>query len=462
MEVLNKVNYSFGSVIINPAKQLACRCAKKITALFWNNFNTLQNSSSALPATTFGNSILITDHGRESIDWKLHLLKNAKDSIEFSGNFCGGEIFRMALDNIRFALEHSPSLRVRILLSEDNLEKLDCAQLKELARNFPDRFNYLITKRMFRFFPFSIFENHVKMLVVDEKYYVVGGTNFYTGVNTRGDGADIPTMKSWTTLAGLAMSSYYRDFDLVGRGHMAGQNLRKEFYQLFEKWHRNMRRKNEKVVSYFPIKRANFDIKEFDTNPRLIHDVALKVLRSDPGRKRNIISEQLVKLIHSLNRTQRIFIGNFFFNLSDQMFVALSKAVDRHIEVKVITNGMLKTSPKSSYVFCHPHRMMTWALTRNKFQGYEFAVPETTYHTKAIVIGDSALVGSYNLGYRSEFFDDEIGLLIESPACSKAIEDRLMRDIPLSRLVPGPSQVIMPKVQKFAGMIYRRFFSQLL
>lgn len=461
MAVLNKVNYSFGSVILNPAKQLVYRYAKKITALFWNNVSAGQNRSSALPATTLGNSILITDHGRESIDWKLHLLKNAKESIEFSGNFCGGEVFRRALDNIRFALEHSPSLRVRLLLSEDNLEKTDLVLLKALARDCPDRFTYLITKRMFRLFPFSIFENHVKMLVVDEKYYVVGGTNFYPGVDTRGDGADIPTKKSWT-LAGLAMSPYYRDFDLVGRGHMAGQNLRKEFYQLFEKWHRNMRRKDEKVASYFPISRASADIKEFDANPRLTHDVALKVLRSDPKKKSNIISEQLVKLIHSLNRSQRIFIGNFFFNLSDQMFVALSNAVDRHIEVKVITNGMLKTSPKSSYVFCHPHRMMSWALTRNQFQGYEFAVPQTTYHTKAIVIGDSALVGSYNLGPRSEFSDDEIGLLIESPACSKAIEERLKRDISLSRPVPHPSQVIMPKVQKFAGMIYRRFFSQFL
>lgn len=463
MKVLNKVNYSFDSVIINPVKQFAYHCAKKITALFYRNVNFCQNSSHLLPATTNGNSILITDHGRESIDWKLHLLKNAKESIEFSGNFCGGEVFRKALDNTRFALEHSPSLRAQFLLSEDNLEKMDRVLLKALAQDFPERFTYLITKRMFRLFPFCIFENHVKMLVVDEKYYVVGGTNFYPGVDTRGDGSDIATKKkSWTTLAGLVMSPYYRDFDLVGRGHMAGKHLRKEFYQLFDKWNRNMRRSDRKALSYFPIVKESSFIKEFDANSRLIHDVALKVLRSDPKKKRNIISEELVKLINSLNCSQKIFIGNFFFNLSDPMFVALSEAVNRHIEVKVITNGMLKTSPKSSYVFCHPHRMLSWALTKNQFQGYEFAVPQTTYHTKAIVIGDSALVGSYNLGPRSEYSDDEIGLLIESPACSKAIEERLTRDIPLSKPVPSPSQVIMPKVQKLAGVIYRRFFSQVL
>ena len=44
-----------------------------------------------------GNSFFITENSKETGEWKLTLINSARKSIEISGTFCGGHIYREAL-----------------------------------------------------------------------------------------------------------------------------------------------------------------------------------------------------------------------------------------------------------------------------------------------------------------------------------------------------------------------------
>ena len=122
--------------------------------------------------------LLVSNVSDESFEWKKELIRNAESSIELSGNFAGGQPFQEVLALIETRMREKPNLRVHLILSRDLLENPDIEKLRELAKS--PNFSYLITDRIYTPLPTPHSEeNHVKMLVVDGKYFVVGGSGIH-------------------------------------------------------------------------------------------------------------------------------------------------------------------------------------------------------------------------------------------------------------------------------------------
>ena len=110
------------------------------------NLNAKRYGAPELNTISHEHSVMISEHGQESMEWKIDLLRKAKQSIELSGNFCGGLTFRRGLANIRLAMQENTILKTRILLSPDFLYDEDLECLKTLKTEFGDRFNFLISE----------------------------------------------------------------------------------------------------------------------------------------------------------------------------------------------------------------------------------------------------------------------------------------------------------------------------
>lgn len=118
----------------------------------------------------------VSNHATESFEWKKELIRSAQSSIELSANFAGGHSFRQVLRLIEKRMKIQPDLKVHLLLSRDLLEPKDLKYLKFLKKHYP-HFVHLITDRIYTTVPEVLSEeNHVKTLIVDGQYFVMGGT----------------------------------------------------------------------------------------------------------------------------------------------------------------------------------------------------------------------------------------------------------------------------------------------
>lgn len=97
--------------------------------------------------------LLPTQNSFESLNWKYQLLSVAKNSIEFSPNFCGDIEFQVCLLKIEKQMEKYPELKVHILASPDFLKTEDVDLINHLHKKFPTRFNPLCTDRKFQISP---------------------------------------------------------------------------------------------------------------------------------------------------------------------------------------------------------------------------------------------------------------------------------------------------------------------
>lgn len=187
-------------------------------------------------------NILVTQHAKESNDWKLKIIKKAKKSIEISGNYCGGKIFRDTLNTISKKLDKNDKLQVHILSSPELLQSADLSLVDKISKKYPTQFHFLQTKticsHVFRSGDqaeqLQSRENHVKLVVVDDYYFVAGGTNFEEHLGTIGEDDQSITITS--SLYERFVLTASRDMDIVGSGEEISEMLRAQFFDLFSNW----------------------------------------------------------------------------------------------------------------------------------------------------------------------------------------------------------------------------------
>lgn len=417
------------------------------------------------------NAILPTEHARESYDWKIELMSKAEQTIELSGNFLGGELFRKALNVIDASLERSkknnpkgsPKLQVYLTGSYGLIESEDYKMLQGMAKKWPENFHFLETTIKTEISPVvRSVENHVKLLVVDEKYFVVGGSGLQHEMS--GSPGDVEPPKPVVpipTWKKIGLAEAYRDMDFVGKGPLA-KTLRLEFHKLWAVWAYKMGMKKQ-TDTYLPIDTAH-PIAKSDKwkaqKTRVVKDVQTKALISDP-EKPNAITDEHMQMIRSAKKTLQI--GCLTFNgpqiLHDEVINAAAKGVD----VSLITNGDDKTTPWNNCLFAranYPHYLPlmmarkitakdTKALLTKEFltktlpaRIYKYAVPRVEYHKKITIIDDHTVIGgTYNYSLKSHGMegqgcDYEMALTMKSQELNKRVSQILEKDRQLSRLVP--------------------------
>lgn len=380
----------------------------------------------AVPAGTVaeGCSALLTRKTEESTEWKHLILAAAEQSIEVSGNYCSGAPFHRSLELIRERLGAKPQLRARILANFEVLQYADWGMLRTLKRDFPARFDYLITHQKIELAErFRCVDNHIKVVIVDEKYFVTGGSNLWNVLGTEGKGPESRVLPQGS-----------RDMDVVGSGPIA-QSMRVEFYKLYAIWRYKMQRWGKRRLSfdYFPLDptQSLASCDALESHPRLQRAVPIKLSVSDPSSGVNDCTEEYRRVLLETKKT--LSVGNMLIAPPKRLKGALRQVSSSDVAVDLISNGARTNVMDTSLTLQNRHyyRLSLPDLTSPTLRIFEYNRQRgVLYHRKALVSdGRVVIVGTYNLGKKSHHSDYEWILTLESELLARDLQAILEEDM---------------------------------
>lgn len=374
-----------------------------------------------------GTDVIISNHTEETFELKKAIIQSAKKSIELSPNFAGGVKYRELLDLIDKQMDREKELYVHIIMSEDLLEPADKDMLHTLRVKHTSRFHYLITSRQLLLTPeMHTEENHVKMLVVDGKYFVSGGSGVHDKMVREELPEDLKTQPE--SVASGLIDKCFRDTDVIGRGDLA-QLIRQQFFQLHRIW--EFRTTTQDFDRYRPTDDSLTVCKMVDEHEKLRKRVKAKFIVGGPEhRHRNPIALQYAAQITNANRT--IKIANLLFNPPAVIKNALRLKQESGIKVVGYFNGTSGKSSAAHYIYALPNRLNYDLLTG----AYEYRGVDQLYHKKVALFDDQiAIVGTYNLGIKSADCDYECVFVIDDTQVAADIAEGLNQDAAKSKLL---------------------------
>jgi len=416
--------------------------AKSISPLFHslfpsNIYNELpvsileKNRSDGPPVGSYSPcNLIVLNSAEEVFQKKLELIDIAEESIECSFNFAGGAPFDKWLERLEKRFNTRPQLTVHLIISSDLLTPKNRDKLEQLKRQHP-HFHYLITDRKLGLKGgMRMEENHVKAIVVDEKYFVSGGT----GVAEPFIREDLDPSYAPNTFGDKVMFRGYRDTDLMGEGKLA-KTLRSQFFNLYQIWLvRSGKKASRNEGIYFSVKPSRTFYRQFQEDSRLRKRIETKLVVCGPEhRRKNPITQEYLRMIEGAKKT--ITFSNLYFNPPRFLRKAIEKKKREGVKTIGYFNGTTLSdkelnlsdacSTLTEYFMTSPCRSY---YHRDFDTVYEFQKPKIGKHKKVAVIDDTAVIGSYNLGTKSHENDYEMIFICESPLVAKDLLQGINED----------------------------------
>lgn len=347
-----------------------------------NFFNRLQQFGRSTGSFSRKNIVSIVRSGEPFFTQLKILLDNASHSIHFqtyifSADNTGKEVAAWLMAAARRG--------VSVHLMADGYASR--ALPKELIQQFREagvRFRFF--EPLFRGPDFYFGRRlHHKVVVVDERYGIVSGSNIADRYN------DLPGQPSWYDMALLV------EGDAV-----------LELYDICLKiWERDTSRKNL-------LRKKLHDIFNYISAEDA---VGVRVLQNDWVRRKLEIYFSYHKLFKHAKKSITIVCSYFLPGLS--LRNRLSKAVKRGVDVRVVlanTSDVALTKHAERYLY-------RWML-RNGIKVYEYL--PSVLHAKMAVVDDEFLtVGSYNLNDLSAKASVELNLLVKDNELAKEMKDEI-------------------------------------
>lgn len=394
------------------------------------------------------NRLILCDNGLEMLGWDLDFLSQAEHSVEALVCFFGGSTAQQLLTAIEARLEQVPNLQVHMLASPVFMLPSDWSLIDRLQLRFPSNFHIEFHTQIVKLLPdMTTIDNHVKLFIVDETYYSAGGTNCEE--HHCSEGTYTPLKKTTIELgADHLLPAGMRDQDIVGRGPLAAQ-LRTFFFQLYALWedyHKSKYLQEDpgqfiQNAHYFDVTGQRPYVERFESSDR-IRDLgaqSIRVVLGGPQQSSaNTITQEYVRLIQ--NAQEEIILSHLYFFPAPPIFQALMDAVNRGVKLTLITNGLSAGSCEGAKLFVWANRMSyvpmfygsafcfweAWKVANLPIRNttiYEYDVPDVLLHKKTMLVDRRHfVVGSYNLGMKSDYGDYELILIIDS---EKVAEDVL-------------------------------------
>lgn len=432
------------------------------------------------------NSIIVTDNGLEMFQWDLDFVKAAKESIEISAVYLGGDIAQKLFSALEERLDQVDALQVYILTTPVFLEPKDWDAIERLQKKYPHQFHLEHATSIAKIWPdVTGVDNHVKMFIVDEKYFSCGGTNLDEAQCSEGTWTPKKNPNRPVIIEGFPTGM--RDQDIVGKGPLA-KELRLGFHKLYALWeHYNTTGIFEKNPEKFSANNHYFVITQkpsvvrFDSSERrsLVKSEGIQLIFGGPYQEHNAITKAYIKSIHEAK--EEIIIANMYFCPVDPIFDALLEAIRRGVKLTILTNGISDVAPEYTQYFCWANRIHyvpmlygkkfhfwdAWAVSHMATKAtriYEYHVKDILLHKKMMIIDNKfSIIGSYNLGLRSDFGDYELIVKIDSKEVAKDLKAVHEKDLSHSKEISSkdarswyfdPLKVSLGEMQKrFHGLL---------
>lgn len=401
-----------------------------------------------------GHSVHLTKDSDETQDWKIRLIQEAKLSLEISTGFCLGTVFEDLLSAVHTKLIENREIKIDLLLFQamDFIKEEHFQFLDSLQSEYSDQFSYYTSEAsglIRQGDKAYVTENHTKLMIVDEKYVLLGGTNLVDQLST----TDVNKYPRPDAMGSEFLPGASSDMDTVIRGPVA-KKLRKEYFQMVALFKSGESLDDDagefqgRETGYYSIpETGQAEIDSFENNPETVHGVKVFGILTGPRMQLHTIGNIYVDLFQ--DAFSSIHIGNMYLFPRECIFNALINAINRDVLVTLVTNGVheessLSNSTKSTYGHLNRLNYLTlmsgqsyryWdlftakAATQKNVGIYELNLKNVLYHKKVMTVDDRyTVVGSYNLGMKSEDADYEVAVVIDSPETSMQMQKILMKD----------------------------------
>jgi phosphatidylserine/phosphatidylglycerophosphate/cardiolipin synthase-like enzyme len=431
---------------------------------------------------------LPTDHSAETEQWRKKLLEAAEENIIISGNYCGGNSFLELLIDLEEQMQKKAKLKVIVISSPMFLTQSCIEKMKELRKKYPERFSAIESGDILHVSPgVKKATNHTKCMVIDYgKYFILGGSGIkeqFTGTGMIDQSKEQylqennhPALKLKPDTSGgqgviaQIMKGDLRDMDFVFHSKYGNNSVGRQVYRqmllLSHRWEQyNKMVKGEKVTPR-SAQLGAFDgqpseispedsvalqlmktpcphwafvrstVPSFDQSPKKAKDVAFKVLASGPEHKKSHYAEEV--LHHIKNAKESIALNHMYFHPTDEIMNALIAAGNRGVKITIITCGVHEGGPTSHHIFgprnkancAHLYNAVNEEHRKN-IEVYEYNQGNNGLHKKAIIIDDTVIAGSSNLGYKSLVTtnDHELNFFASSRAFAEATRKVFQTDI---------------------------------
>lgn len=349
-----------------------------------------------------------------SNEYKLELLKKAKYSIIMSGCYCGGKIFQRALEIIKDKLEKKEIKDVKIISSPLWLDRDNKKLINSLSKQFPTTFqcisppeSYLLTNGKNQLYLMS--GNHIKGLVVDNCWAIVGGSGI----------ADPWTVKLDREKTNFKMPAQgFLDIDFLLKGSKQGvvSLVSSQLRAVFSKYQKMLKKKeapsNHHQTFSFPYHSYKIQKKLQGFNVE-----AAKVITCHPLQKKKYLEDEMIQMLD--NAKKNVFISQMYFIPTKKILVAMQRALKRGVDFTIITNGISSRGPGVHIGFVPYCRYLLSKLAKiakpGKMRLLESIRPGYNWHHKVFAVDDALIFGSANLNFKSlRGRDHELNLLVKS------------------------------------------------
>lgn len=267
---------------------------------------------------------------------------------------------------------------------------------------------------------------HVKMMLVDDKYSIVGGINFGDPYSHRD-----PNGFKW------------RDTDVLYSGPAVIES--KKFFA--EIWNSQIAEKKLKLSRIDAGVSPNQDFEPGDAK--------IAVLFQNPPEDSNIFIS-LLKAIYGA--TEKINIENAYVVALPALETAILDARARGVEVNIFTNSMESIDPESKFIAVP----ILKSLAKFLAAGVNVYLKQgQTLHSKFMTVdGVYANIGSYNFHPRGERYDTELNVAIIGEKAAKELDAVFETDISAAVKV-RTAQDLGIKETFWSSMLEKYFYSQL-
>jgi hypothetical protein len=443
---------------------------------------------------------LPTDHCADTELWREELIKGAEHNILVSGNYCGGKSFAKFLDAVEARIKEKPNLKVVIISSPNFIQNGNLDKVKRFQKIYPQNFSLVDSPDIWHVTNgVKKSTNHTKCMVIDYgKYFILGGSgikdNFaQTGLDDLTKEQFVAQRKGGAVQAaseedpnkedgflGRMIPGNFRDMDFVfhssGDVNPSGCQVYKQMLLLCHRWEQYNNMLNQPTVreqldvsklgvftnkptipdaedsvvvqllkTPIPVwKKITTRVPAFDQSTKKSSDAWFQVFASGPEHDSSKFAAELKKKIERAQK--RIVINHMYFQPTAEIMNALIAAAKRGIKIELITSGVYENCPNSHYVF-GPRNKYNYAYlvnslpesARENVKIYEYQQHKKGNHKKVVIIDDTVIAGSSNLGYKSlvTTSDHEINFFASSKQFAEETYKVCKVDIDRSKEVTG-------------------------
>lgn len=343
-------------------------------------------------------------NGKASFARRKQMIDEAQESILFMSwaiydDYTGKLHSDWLLEKIR----KDPQIKIRIVVDgQIALQDHHFMELKRLERNSNGKIQIIrwITKR------YRGNGTHRKIFIVDQKKVIYGGINvgdYYSHLN--------PEVPGW------------RDTDIYFEGDIAQKSS--ELFALI--W-------NQQIAE------NNFDVEALDIERRsFISGTPMSLIDHKPGDKHNKADHNILMAYAKLisEAQVRVDIQNAYFIFNPVIKKAITKALNRGIVIRIMTNsGESVDEPVVSVP------ILESAKLASQMGAEVYLKKGTTLHSKFMIVDNKIVVlGSDNLHPRSQHFEGETMTVSFDEKLAQDLSAIYEDDIREARFIKSPEEI---------------------